>query len=321
MTKIKFLAVLIFIVALFLAYFSKYASMENERYAQTLKIINEQKAFTQEISKNIFYMYNNAEHTTKLLDQSIKNFVHNMNQREDIFEEIFSEDIQQQRTKIVKEWNDFYLLVQKFRDLYKINNNAYTNLALKDLVTQIYDANARLIVSLDTLITIYKENFERFTYMSKIVHITLYVLLIFLLLYLFMQLKYIIAFIQRFVQKSKNIVTRKSVKGIEPIEEKLCNDEEIGAAVDNFNALVKKINDSIDFSSQSIAKASDSLEHIEQNIEELLDFMSSVDSERVYDKEMIKKEDILIDALDELSSSIQKLQKLKANLETFKNKE
>ena len=321
MTKIKFLAVLIFILALTLAYFSKYASMENERYAQTLKILNEQKAFTQEISKNIFYMYNNNSKTkTKALDSLVKNFVTNMNQRNEGFEELFSQDIQQQRKKILKEWNHFYLLVQKFRDLYKVNNNAYTNMALKELVTEIYEANARLIVAFNELIELHKKKFEEFLLFSKVVHILLYIALIISLLYFFTQLKHIIAFIQRFLQRSKSIVTQKSVKGIEPIE-KVSHDQEIDAAVENFNTLVEKINVSIDDSSFAIERASDSLEEIEKRIEELLDFMSSVDSERVYDKEMIKKEDILIDALDELSSSIQKLQKLKINLETFKNKE
>jgi methyl-accepting chemotaxis protein len=320
MTKIKLLAGIIFIVALLLAYFSKYASMENERYTKQLKVINEQKAFTQEISKNIFYMYNNGEHSTKLLDDAIKNFVKNMEQREDILDEIFSADIEKQRQEIVKEWNHFYLLVQKFRDLNKINNNAYTNLALKELVAEIYDANARLIVAFDTLIDLYKEQFERFNSLSKVVHIALYIALLFLLLYFFTQLKYIIAFIQRFLQRSKSIVTQKSVKGIEPIE-KISHDQEIDAAVENFNTLVEKINISIDDSSLAIERASDLLEEIEERIEELLDFMSSVDSDRVYDKEMIKKEDILIEALDELTTSIQKLHKLKENLKTFNNKE
>ncbi len=320
MTKIKLLAGIIFIVALLLAYFSKYASMENERYTKQLKVINEQKAFTQEISKNIFYMYNNGEHSTKMLDDAIRSFVKNMEQREDILDEIFSVDIQKQHHEIIKEWNNFYLLVQKFRDLNKINSNAYTNMALKELVTEIYDANVHLIEAFDTLIDLYKEEFERFNYLSKVVHIALYIALLLLLIYFFTQLKYIIAFIQRFLQRSKSIVRQKSVKGIEPIE-KVSHDQEIDAAVENFNTLVEKIDISIDNSSLAIERASDSLEEIEKRIEELLDFMSSVDNDRFYDKEMIKKEDILIEALDELTTSIQKLHKLKENIKTFNNKD
>ncbi|MEO1937189.1 MAG: hypothetical protein ABGW85_00995 [Sulfurimonas sp.] len=320
MTKIKLLAGIIFIVALLLAYFSKYASMENERYTKQLKVINEQKAFTQEISKNIFYMYNNGEHSTKMLDDAIKSFVKNMEQREDILDEIFSVDIQKQHQEIIKEWNHFYLLVQKFRDLNKINSNAYTNMALKELVTEIYDANVHLIEAFDTLIDLYKEEFERFNHLSKVVHIALYIALLLLLLYFFTQLKYIIAFIQRFLQRSKSIVRQKSVKGIEPIE-KVSHDQEIDAAVENFNTLVEKIDISIDDSSLAIERASDSLEEIEKRIEELLDFMSSVDNDRFYDKEMIKKEDILIEALDELTTSLQKLHKLKENIKTFNNKD
>ena len=314
MTKIKLLAALIFTLSLLLAYYSKYASMENERYVQTLKLINDQKAFTQEISKNIFYIYTSGKSSTEELDKSIKNYVTNMNQREEALDEIFSQAVQKQKEKIVKEWNNFYLLVQKFRDLNKINNNAYTNLALKDIVNKIYTANVRLIIAFDKLIQIHKENFEYFIFISKVVQITLFVLLIILLIYFFTQLKSIIVFIQSFLQKSKTVVTKESVKGIEPIEQE-SNIEVISEAARGFNTLVEKIEHSIDYSNRSIQYTSQSLENIEKNIEELLDFMSSVDNENSYDKEMIKKEDILIEALDELSVTLQKLQK---NLESFK---
>jgi len=317
MTKIKLLAVVIFLLSLFLAYYSKYAATQNELHIKVLKQINEQKAFTQEISKNIFYIYHNGNNSTKELDQSIKVFVNNMNQREKILENSFSAEIQKQRTKIVKEWNTFYLLVQKFRDLNKVNNNAYTNIALEDIVQQIYKANERLIVEFNSLIKMYKENFEYFIYFSKIVQITLFILLIVLLIYFFTQLKDLLAFIQRFLNTSKKVASNESVKGIQTIETNSSVDA-ITEAADNFNALVNKINSSIDYSSKSIANASASLEMIEKNIEELLDFMSSVDTEHSYDKEMIKKEDILIEALDELSTSLQKLQKLKINLTNFK---
>jgi len=320
MTKIKLLAALIFILSLLLAYYSKYTSSQNELHIKTLKRIHEQKAFTQEISKNIFYIYNSGNSSTKDLDKSIKIFVNNMNQREEILDNIFSSDIQKQREKIVKEWNAFYLLVQKFRDLNRVNSNAYTNIALEEIVKQIYEANARLIVEFNRLIKMYKEKFEYFIYFSKIVQITLFISLIVLLIYFFTQLKDIITFIQNFLSTSKKVASKESIKGIQTIETN-SSVNAVTEAADNFNALVNKINISIDYSSESIANASESLETIEKNIEELLDFMSSVDTKNSYDKEMIKKEDILIEALDELSASLQKLQKLKNNLNNFKKQD
>jgi methyl-accepting chemotaxis protein len=317
MTKIKVVAALIFILSLSLAYFSKYISNENEIHLKTLKLINEQKAFTQEISKNIFYIYNSKNGSTKELDHAIKLFADRMNQREEMLGEVFSHDIQKQKTQIVKDWNNFYLLVQKFRDVHSVSKNAYTNLALESLVDEIYKANLHLVMEFDKLIALYKKSFEHFVYFSKIIQITLFVALLTLLIYLFSQLKELIAFIQRFLHTSKNIVDKKSIKEVETIETK-SDLEDLSKAANNFNLLVEKIENSIEHSTESIANASKSLEMIEENIEDLLDFISSVDGKNSYDKEMIKKEDILIEALEELTSSLQNLQNLKKNLQNFK---
>jgi methyl-accepting chemotaxis protein len=317
MTKIKLLGVIIFILSLVLAYYSKYISAQNEINLQLLKTINEQKAFTQEISKNIFYIYNNEDVSTQQLDESIKNFVENMNHREDILEDVYSEDIQKQTQKIVKEWNRFYLLVQQFRDTSKVRKNAYTSILLEKLVKDIYAANLTLVIEFNKLINMHKKYFDEFMHISKLVQIFLFVILIVLLVYFFTQLKDLIAFIQKFLVTSKNIVKKSTIKEVKPIDTK-SSVEDISEATDNFNYLVNKIDNSIEYSSDAIENASNSLGIIEKNIEDLLDLVSTMDSQNSYDKEMIKKEDILIEALEELTTSLQKLQKLKENLDNFK---
>jgi len=317
MTKIKLFGALIFIVSLILAYTSKYISTQNELNVRLLKTINEQKAFTQEISKNIFYIYNNKESSTAELNRSIKRFVDNMNNRDNILDEPFSKDIQKEIEKITKEWNDFYLLVQQFRDVSKVQKNAYTNILLEKLVRDIYTANLRLVSEFNKLIEMHKQYFDNFIYISKLVQIVLFVILIILLIYFFTQLKDIIQFIQKFLHTSKKIVQHSTVKEVTPIETNSTL-QEISKAADNFNYLVQKIDKSIDNSSEAIVNAIESLEVIESNIENLLDFISAVDSKNSYDKELIKKEDILIEALDELTTSLQKLENLKNNLQNFK---
>jgi methyl-accepting chemotaxis protein len=172
-------------------------------------------------------------------------------------------------------------------------------------------------VEFNKLIEMHKEYFEDFMRVSKFIQIFLFAILLGLLIYFFTQLKDLIAFIQKFLSTSKNIVRKSTIKGVKPIDTK-SSVEDISKAADNFNYLVKKIDDSIEYSSGAIESASESLEVIEKNIEDLLDLVSTMDSQNSYDKEMIKKEDILIEALEELTTSLQKLQKLKENLDNFK---
>ena len=75
MNKIKIVCAFIFIVAVTLALLFNYTSQENNSHDNFLNTVNEQKAFTQEISKNIFYIYKNKHASTKQLDVSIKEFI------------------------------------------------------------------------------------------------------------------------------------------------------------------------------------------------------------------------------------------------------
>ena len=316
MTKIKFVGALIFIVSLILALYSKHISNQNEANIKLLKIINEQKAFTQEISKNIFFIYRNKDASVKQLDESIKAFVNNMNQKDEVLDAIFSEDIKQESEKIITLWNNFYLLVQKFRDAYRVQNG-YTNIVIEKLVKDIYNTNLQLIVEFNKLITMHKEYFDTVKSKNKTIQLTLFGILLVLLIYLFSQLKDLIAFIQKFLNTSKKIVQKSTVIGVQPIEDNT-HISDVSQAVDDFNFLVKKIDKSIDYSSESIQNASNSLAYIEKNIEDLLELIEVMDEENKLDRELVKKEDILIEALDELSTSLQKLQSLKINLDNFK---
>ncbi len=317
MTKIKFLGALIFILSLVLAYYSKYVANQNEMNIEFLKSINEQKTFTEEISKNIFYIFNNKGTSTKELEKSIKLFVNNINYHEDNLNEIFSKDMQNQRDKIIKQWNQFYRLVQQFRDTIKIDNNPYTNMLIEQLVKDIYKNNLSLMIEFNKLSEIHKKDFEHFMYISKSIQIALFIVLILLLIYFFTQLHDVLGFIQTFLKTSKKIVQKSTIQEVQPISIE-SNVEDLTKVTDNFNYLVKKIDDSIEYSGKSLQNASASLEQIEKHIEDLLDLISTMDTKNSYDKEIIKKEDILIETLEELTTSVQKLQQLKENLKNFK---
>ncbi|MBA1432177.1 MAG: hypothetical protein FAF04_00940 [Epsilonproteobacteria bacterium] len=312
MNKIKIISALIFVLSVILALYSKHIAEENDASLTLLKAINEQKAFTQEISKNIFYIYNNKHASTQQLDASIKSFVANVNKKEEILEDLDNADIRDQIQKIIVLWNRFYLLVQKFRDVSRVHNG-YTNIILQKLVNQIYNANLDLIVAFDRLITMHKQYFDKSKKKNRIIQITLFVTLLLLLVYLFTQLKGLLGFIQKFLKTSKSIIKKSTVKGVQPIETE-GNVQDVSEAANDFNFLVQNINESITYAEKSIQGSVDALEDVEEKIENLIELIAAMQTSENIDKELLKKEDVLIETLDELSLSSNKLKSLKKDI-------
>ena len=315
MNKIKIIGAFIFILSVSLAVLSNLISQNNQINSELISTINEQKAFTQEISKNIFYIYKNKNASTSQLNNSIKSFISNMQTREKKLNNISSKNIQEQTDKIILLWNEFYSNVQDFRDLNKITT-AYSNVILEKIVKNIYNTNLKLVVEFDKLLKMNQEHFEETQKSKKTLQYTLYILLIISLIYLFTQLKTIIFFMQKFLNTSKSIITNSSIKELKPIEVNKSS-EDILQASNNFNFLVQKINSSIENSSLSIEHSYKSVELIEKNIEGLLELFYEMQENKEFDKELTKKEDALIQSLEELTTSAQKLKDLKINLDNL----
>ena len=305
MKKIKIAGALIFILSIVLSVIFIYTSKENLVHNNFTNSINEQKGFTQEISKNIFYIYKNKDASTKQLDVSIKEFIKNMNS---------NEQTNKQNKKITALWNKFYLHVQNFRDKSKIKT-LYENIILEEIVQNVYSANLELVVEFDKLIKKDKIDFDKKVSMYKYTQITLFALLVLLLLYLFTQLKSVISFIQKFLFTSKNIITNSTIQELEPIE---VDDDSlnISQAKDNFNSLVEKINNSVENSSNSIEHSVLSLKILEQHIEKLVELIYTMNDDSA-DKELTKKEDAIIHSLEELSSTARRLKTVKDDLDNL----
>jgi methyl-accepting chemotaxis protein len=317
MNKIKVMGVLIFILSISLAILSNSISQHNKTNNKTLQTINEQKAFTQEISKNIFYIYKNKDASNTQLNNSIKKFIKKMDKQEKKIDDFQSDEIKKQTKKITLLWNSFYLKVQKFRDLNKVTT-AYSNVILQKIVKDIYNINLKLLVEFDKLADIKQSCFEKELKIKKMVQYLLYTALLIILIYFFTQLKTITSFIQKFLTTSKKIITNSSIKELEPIEVDK-NTKEIIEATNNFNFLVQKIDDSIKNSSKSIEHSYKSIELVEKNIGELLELFYEMQEDKNLDKEMTKKEDTLIQSLEELTTSAKKLKELKTDLNNLLN--
>ena len=305
MKKIKIIGALIFILSITLALLFNHTSKEIANYNSVVNTINEQKDFTQEISKNIFYIYKNQSNSTQTLDDSIKKFLQNMKNKE---------HYSQNSTQIIKLWNTFYLHVQHFRDQIK-NKSIYSNILIEKSIKDIYNTNLELIIEFDSIITTKQKNFNNRQNIYRIVQYMLFGILVLLLLYIFTQIKIIMTFVQKFLSASKSIIKNSSIRELKPIEiDNTISD--ISQAKNNFNALVIEINNSISYASNSIEHSCKSIEIVEQNIEDLVELIYTM-NETARDKELRKKEDAVIQSLEELSTATRKLKNLKDDLDSL----
>ena len=315
MTKIKIVGASIFILSIVLAILFNYTSRQNNFKNEFLSDTNTQKAFTQEISKNIFYLYKNKDASYKELDNYIKKFSQHMNNKDQTYSKVSTIQIDKQNKIIIKQWNEFYLSVQNFRDQSK-TTAAYSNIILEKTVNDIYNKNLMLIVNLNKLIELHHSYFDSKLTNYKTIQSILFASLVILLIYLFTQIKVILSFIQKFIHTSQKIKTNASIKDLAHIKVDN-NSSEILKATNNFNFLVDKIDKSINNSTLSIQHSIQSLEIIENNIEDLLELVDIMDENGNIDKDLTKKEDTLIQSLEELTTSQHNLQALKADLDNL----
>jgi len=317
MTKIKIVGAVVFTLSITLAVLFSYVSHKSKISNNLLDTINQQKAFTQEISKNIFYIYKNQNASTAQLDSSIKSFITNVNKRDQKLDGVDSVAIKEQSAKILLLWNTFYLKVQNFRDLNK-NVTTYSSILLEKLVNNIYNINLDLVIEFDKLIKIYQKELQSTLDIYKGIEYSLFFLLVISLVYLFTQIKEILIFIQKFLTTSKKIISNSSIKDLEPMKnESNSSNSSLSDATDNFNFLINKINDSVLYSSKSIEHSYKSLELVEKNIEDLLELLYTMENNKELDKDLTKKEDVIIQSLEELTTSAQNLRELKIDLDNL----
>jgi len=305
MKQIKILGILIFTFSITLAFIFNYTSNKNKLHNTMIEILKEQKEFTQDISKNIFYIYKSTNKSTRYLDDSIKKYLKNITNKE---MQLYKNEI------IIKLLNTFYLHVQHFRDKIKIRS-PYTNILLEKEVNDIYNTNLNLIIEFNKLIKNKQKHFEKTQNIFIKLQYLLFTALVLLLLYLFTKLKSLVTFVQEFLFKSKKIIKNSSIKELKPLVIDDKNTDTLNAE-NNFNLLISKINNGIDNSTKSIEYSHKSLEILELQVEELLNFIYDMNSTK-QDTQLRKKEDAIIQSLEELCATKLRLKNLKDDLDNL----
>jgi hypothetical protein len=301
MNRIKVVGGFVFILSVLLALLAGYVANHNKEQSSTLTFINEQKAFTQEISKSIFYAYRNRESSSKVLDETIEKYLENAKKNESEFT---------QNRFITTLWNIFYADVQKFRNQQRVPTG-YNSVVTAKLVNRIYHNNVLLINQFDKLIELKRAEYHRHMDIYKKIEYVLFIILIALLLYLFTQIHVVMEFIHKFSRTSKKILENSTIEGLKPIEvegaEKLFHE-----AQDNYNLLVKKIDVSIKHAEKSIEQTTDSLEEVALNIEDFMELISTMQEDE--SEELFEKEDAVIESLETLMRLRKKLKDLEKEL-------
>ncbi|WP_345992235.1 hypothetical protein [Sulfurimonas sp. HSL-1716] len=315
MKKIKIVGILIFMLSMALALLFNYINYQNNIQSSILTSLNQQKDFIQEISKNIFYIYKNENSSTKELDNSIKKNLFRINTEIKTLDDKKLPLGKQQKANIIHLRNKFYNLAQTF--MGQVNTTSvYSTMLLQELVNDIYNTNLQLVFEINKLNKMHQLYFSNKINAFKAVQDILFILLALSLIYLFTQLKSVIDFVQKFLLTSKNIITNSTIQGLKPI--KIYNNiEDVTEATNNFNFLVNKINKSVKNSTELLQHTYESLEIVENNIEDILELLALMEKDKDIDHELTKKEDSVINSLEELTNSTLKLKNLKIDLDNL----
>jgi len=307
MNRIKVVGGLIFTLSIVLALLAGFLARHNQENSNTLNFISEQKAFTQEISKSIFYTYRNGEVSSKSLDSTIKKYLENIKNKESEFTE---------NRFITTLWNIFYADVQKFREQQRVVTG-YNSVVTAKLVNRIYHNNVLLINQFDKLIEQKRLEYHESIDGYKKMEYLLFAILIGLLLYLFTQLHLVIEFIQKFSKTSKKILENSTIQGLKPIEVEggtaLIHEAEV-----NYNALVKKIDNSIAHAGHSMEQTTQSLEEVALNIEDFMELLSTMQEDE--SQAHFEREDAVIDSLETLMRLRKKLKHLQKDIDKLSSK-
>ena len=302
MNKIKIVGILIFVLSIALALLFHHISTQNRVHTDSLSVINEQKSYTQEISKVVLYLSKNRGSSSEQLDSYIDKFIANMKHKK---------EESSQHAVLVELWEEFHLLVQKFQKEIAVST-AYGSITVDALVNDIYKKNQKLIVAFNTFIESKQKHYdERIEYYKNIEYI-LYFIMVVLLIYLFTQVREIIAFIQKFTSTSKSIIQKATIKDLKPMTIRE-NTEVLKEATQNFNHLVEKIDKAIVYSQESIAHTTIALEEVEQKIEDFMALLSQMQDEE--SDALSQKEDAVIDSLETVMNLTNRLKDLHKDLD------
>lgn len=316
-TKIKFIGILFIVLMTSIIATTIYLNEKNKKDALLINIAGKQRMLTQNISKNIFYIYHNNTDSFSELDTSTIEFIYNLNSLKDGnsligISKVPNDEIAKQLAKVEVLWNIFHKNINEFKDLIQ-KSDKNNDAVLKSIVTSVYSNNTILLSEVENLVSMYTIYTEKKSDYLRYIQYIFAIIIIFLMIYSFSQLKSMEENAKRFFEESKRIMENDDNELLVPI--KIEAEEEIMEATDTINCFINKINSAMTYSANAIEHSKNASIKLEEITDEFDKIIDELTNSADISKQLNKSEDIVIQSQENLMNSTKKLQELKNELD------
>ena len=314
-TKIKIIGILFALLMTSIIATTIYLNNKNEKDAMIINIAGKQRMLTQNISKNIFYLYSNPKSSQNELDTSIEEFIYNLESLKGgnslgKLKESPNIQIDRQMLQIEYLWSIFYQNIVKFKELIQNNSNKQE---LQNIVNIIYETNPELLYEVDALVSLHTINSEQKIRFLKNSQYFFAILILFLIIYSFLELKTMEKNALRFLEESKKVMEQNFEEPLKPL--KIEAEGELVEASNIFNRFLNKINSAIIDSNSALEQSKNASYKLEEISNEFDEIISELQNKSEISKQLNKSEDIAIQTQEQLLHSSKRLNELKNELE------
>ena len=314
-TKIKVIGILFALLMTSIIATTIYLNNKNEKDAMIINIAGKQRMLTQNISKNIFYLYSNPKSSQNELDSSIEEFIYNLESLKGgnslgKLKEAPNMQIDRQMLQIEYLWSIFYQNIVKFKELIQNNSNKQE---LQNIVNVIYETNPELLYEVDALVSLHTINSEQKIRFLKNSQYFFAILILFLIIYSFLELKTMEKNALRFLEESKKVMEQNFEEPLKPL--KIEAEGELVEASNIFNRFLNKINSAIIDSNSALEQSKNASYKLEEISNEFDEIINELQNKSEISKQLNKSEDIAIQTQEQLLHSSKRLNELKNELE------
>lgn len=314
-TKIKVIGILFTLLMASIVATTIYLNNKNEKDAMIVNIAGKQRMLSQNISKNIFYIYSNPASSFDELNQSVEEFIYNIESLKggnslSKLKEAPNIQIDKQMLKIEHLWSIFYKNIVKFKEIIDDNSNKDE---LKTIVNIIYETNPNLLYELDALVSLHTINSEQKIAFLKNSQYFFAILILFLIFYSFLELKTMEKNALRFIEESKRVMEQDLEEPLRPL--KIEAEGELIEASNMFNRFLNKINSAIIDSNSALEQSKNASLKLEEISNEFDEIINELQNKSEISKQLNKSEDIAIQTGEQLLHSSKRLNELKNELE------
>ena len=314
-TKIKVIGILFALLMTSIIATTIYLNNKNEKDAMIINIAGKQRMLTQNISKNIFYLYSNPKSSQNELDSSIEEFIYNLESLKggnslSKLKESPNIQIDRQMLQIEYLWSIFYQNIVKFKELIHNNTNQKE---LQNIVNIIYETNPELLYEVDALVSLHTINSEQKIRFLKNSQYFFAILILFLIIYSFLELKTMEKNALRFLEESKKVMEQNFEEPLKPL--KIEAEGELVEASNIFNRFLNKINSAIIDSNSALEQSKNASYKLEEISNEFDEIINEIQNKSEISKQLNRSEDIAIQTQEQLLHSSKRLNELKNELE------